>query len=296
MRYRELAERQIIPFLGGVELQKLRAAAVEEWHRVLLTSGRKDGGGLSPMTIKHAHRLLGKVLREAMRFGLVTANAASLQPPPRAEREETVVLTTSQIRHVVDKLAHRLVYPKVIIALFTGLRRGEVLGLRWGAIDFDRKLISVREALEETDQIRFKSPKSMAGKRDVPMPDIVVDVLRNHRKRELEQRLALGMGKMTADALVFSRLGGAPQSPISVTKEWRKAADSIGLTEVSFHALRHTFASMLIDSGIDVVKISKRLGHSNPTITLQTYAHQFAKREDKSAEAINAVVAELLKE
>jgi integrase len=293
-RYRELAARQVTPFIGGFELQKLKTMDIEEWHGALLASGRKGGGALSKMTVRHAHRLLSKALAEAVKHELTIKNVAAMQPPPKVEREEVTILTAEQVRDVVGKLAHRLIYPKAIIGLFTGLRRGEILALRWGAIDFDRKLISVREALEETEEIRFKTPKSAAGKRDAPMPDIVVETLRDHRKRELEQRLALGMGKLTDEVLVFSRLGGAPQSPLTLSKEWRKAALSIGL-DVSFHALRHTFASMLIDAGIDVVKISKRLGHANPTITLSVYSHLFDRREDKSAQAINDAVASLLK-
>jgi integrase len=177
--------------------------------------------------------------------------------------------------------------------LFTGMRRGELLAIRRGSIDFDRKTVSIREALEETDAIRFKSPKSAAGVRDIVMPDIVADTLRAHLLQDQERRLALGMGRATADALIFARLDGAPQSPNALSKEWRKAAASIGIIGVSFHALRHTHASHLIDAGVDVVRISKRLGHSSPTVTLDTYAHLFAKHEDKSAQAINAAVADL---
>ena len=187
-----------------------------------------------------------------------------------------------------------MIYPKAVIALFTGMRRGELLALRWGSIDFERKIISVKEALEETDAIRFKAPKSATGKRDITMPDVVLDTLRALRKQEQERRLALGLGKLTDDLLIFTRLDGSPQSPLTLSKEWRKAATSAGLSGISFHALRHTHASALIDAGIDVVKISKRLGHANPTITLTIYAHLFAKREDKSAQAINEAVAALL--
>jgi integrase len=295
MRYRELLDGQIKPHLGGVPLQALKATDIETWHRTLLTAGRKDGrGGLSAQTIKHAHRLLGKALKEAQRFDLVVRNVVSLQPAPRITREEVTILSREQIRDIMEKLRHRMIYPKAVIALFTGMRRGELLALRWGSIDFERKIISVKEALEETDAIRFKAPKSAAGKRDIMMPDVVLDTLRALRKQEQERRLALGLGKLTDDLLIFTRLDGSPQSPLTLSKEWRKAATSAGLSGISFHALRHTHASALIDAGIDVVKISKRLGHANPTITLTIYAHLFAKREDKSAQAINEAVAALL--
>jgi integrase len=154
----------------------------------------------------------------------------------------------------------------------------------------------VRAALEETRAgVRFKKPKTKDGARTVTLPDIAVDALREHRRRELEQRLALGRGRPAATNLMFTRIDGAsPQSPHALSAEWRKAAEGSGLGAVSFHGLRHTHASHLISAGIDVVKISKRLGHSDPTVTLSTYAHLFKKLEDKSADAINAAVAELM--
>src|SRR5262249_30796125 len=155
--------------------------------------------------------------------------------------------------------------------------------------DLDAKVIRVREALEETKAhgIRFKKAKTKSGLRDVAIPDIVVDALRDHRRQQLEQRLALGVGgKIPDDALVFpGTLEGAPLSPRNFSKRWEDVAERIGIGRVTFHALRHTHASQLIDAGIDVVKISKRLGNASPNITLQVYAHLFQRREDQAASA-----------
>ena len=183
-----------------------------------------------------------------------------------------------------------------MLALFIGLRRSEILPLRWDAIDFDRKILSVCEALEETmtGGLRFKEPKSKAGRRDATMPDVVVAVLREHRRVQIEQRLALGLGRPTPDMLVFGRLDGAPMSPRAFTKEWRLAAASIGM-KVGLHALRHTHVSHLVDAGIDPVRISKRIGHADVATTLNVYAHLFSARGDKSAEAINEAVTALIK-
>lgn len=297
-RYRELLAYQIVPHLGGVELQKLKAADIEEWHATLLTSGRRDGaGGLAKMTTRHAHRLLGKCLSEAQRHELIIKNPASLHSPPKVaeEEEEVVILTAEQARMVVSMLKGRAIYPKVILGLGLGARRGEILAFRWDHIDFDRRTISIKEALEETKGgLRFKKPKTKDGVREIVMPDIVVDVLREYRKHELEQRLALGRGKLAGTDLLFTRIDGmSPQSPHALSAEWRKAAEGIGLGNITFHALRHTHASHLISAGVDVVKVAKRLGHSDPTITLRVYAHLFRKLEDKSAEAVNAAVADL---
>jgi integrase len=238
--------------------------------------------------------LLGKALREAQRFDLVVRDPTIGERPPKVVREEVVILTGDEARAIVTKLVDNPIYPKAIVALFTGLRRSELLALKWSSIDLDRKTLRVVEALEETAAgLRFKTPKSRAGKREITLPDIVVAVLRDHRKRQSEQRMKLGAGRLPADALVFSRLDGGPLSPNALSKEWAKAAASIGV-KATLHAARHTHVSFLIDAGINVVKISRRVGHADIATTLNVYAHLFDAREDKSAEAINAAVAGLL--
>lgn len=295
-RYRELAENQIIPHLGDRALQKVKVADIEGWHTTLRATGRKDGkGGISARTIGHAHRVLSKALADAARHDLVGKNAAAAQGAPKVDDEEVAIVDHGRIPDLLAKLAGQPMYPQVITALFTGMRRGELLALRWGAVDLDAKVLSVREALEETKEhgIRFKGAKTKAGRRDIALPDIVVDALREHRRQELETRLALGLGKLPDDALVFHGLDGAPLSPRAFSAQWGDVAAAIGMPEITFHALRHTHASQLIDAGIDVVTISKRLGHASGNVTLQVYAHQFQKRDDKAADAINAALAGL---
>jgi integrase len=294
-RYRELLQNQITPFIGQLALQALKAADIEKWHATLRVSGRKDGqGGLSAVTVRHAHRLLSKALREAQRFDLTARNAASLISAPQAPHREVEILTADQVRAVVTGLKGRAIYPKAILALFCGLRRGEILALRWR--DLVGKSLAVRESIEETQEggLVFKAPKSRAGVREIPLPDVVVGALDDYRRQQLEQRLALGLGRPTGDVLVFSRPDGGPQSPHTLTSDWRKAAASLGLGDVTFHALRHTCASMLIDAGVDIVRVSKRLGHATPVVTLGVYSHLFSQRDDKSAQAVNDAVASIL--
>jgi integrase len=295
-RYRELLANQITPHIGDRALQKLRPADIEHWHATLKTKGRKDGqGGLGARTIRHAHRLLSKALKEGVRHDLIVRNVAASEQPPKAD-ENIAVLGETQVKLLVERLRGRAMYPKAITALFTGTRRGELLALRWQDIDLDTtdKHLKIREAIEETKAgLRFKSPKTDNSVRDVSLPDIVVEALREHRRQQMEFRFALGIGKLPDDALLFPKLDGTAQSPRAFSKEWSDVAASIGLPEITFHALRHTHASHLIDAGIDVVKISRRLGHASPAITLRVYAHLFRKQDDKSAAAINAAVATL---
>src|SRR5262249_44264022 len=139
--------------------------------------------------------------------------------------------------------------------------------------------------------VRFKATKTKSGRRDLTLPDIVVDALREHRQRQLELRVALGLGKLPDDALVFSALDGGPRSPRAFSKDWSDVVAGLGLADVTFHPLRHTHASQLIDAGVDIVTISKRLGHASPNVTLQIYAHLFRRSDDKAAQAINAALA-----
>ena len=137
----------------------------------------------------------------------------------------------------------------------------------------------------------FRRAKTKNGRRDITLPDIVVEALREHRRQQFELRMALGLGKLPDDVFVFPALDGRPLSPRTFSGDWGETAEKFGIGDITLHALRHTHASQLIDAGVDVVTISKRLGHASPNITPQIYAHFFRKRDDKSAEAINAALA-----
>jgi integrase len=298
-RYRELVENQIVPHLGTKQVQKLRPMDLEEWHSTLRTSGRKDGkGGVTARTIGHAHKVLSKALKEAVKNDLTHKNVAALEGSPKVDSKEITIISAERISALLEQIRGDE-YAQAITALFTGLRRGELLALRWANVDLDAlpALIRVREALEETKAagLRVKAPKTKAGRRDITLPDIVVEALRGHRKRALELRMVLGAGKLPPDALVFPDIEGDHVSPRAFSKRWGEKAESIGFGDVTFHALRHTHASQLIDAGVDVVTISKRLGHASPTITLTIYAHLFKKDDSKAAAAINAALAGSLK-
>jgi integrase len=208
------------------------------------------------------------------------------------DTEMTIVRDVPGLLHKLGDAADRL-RMLATVSLFTGARLGEVLALRWNCVDLDAKVIEVREAVEQTKTwgIRFKLPKSKAGRRHVTLPDILVDALREHRKAALELRMQLGAGRLADHALVFSTPDGKPFSPNAASVAWASFAEKIGMPEVTFHALRHTHASQLIDAGVDIVTISKRLGHRNPDITLRVYAHLFRNDDSKAAAAINAALA-----
>ena len=295
VRYRELNENQIVPHIGAMVLQKVRPLHIEQWHTDLRTKGRvrADGkSGLAAATIGHAHRVLSSALSDAAENDLVLRNVAQSKSPPKVPEGEMVIVQDVPAFIAELKASGRNLYVPAMVALLTGMRRNEVLALRWGRVDLDKKIIQVREALEYTQAlgIRFKSPKSKAGRRDITLPDILIDVLREHRKAQLELRMRLGTGKLHDNDLLFGDVDGAPISPTGFSRAWGEFAQRIGMPELTFHMLRHTHASQLIDQGVDIVTISRRLGHAKPDITLRVYAHRFQKDDSKAAAAINAIL------
>jgi integrase len=287
-RYDVLLKKQITPHIGGVALQRLGTADIEKWHATLRTNG------LSPRTAKHAHALLSKALGDAVRHGLLARNVCGRdgQRSPKIPTKEMQILTADQVGDVVGQLRGHPLFAKAMVALFCGLRAGEVLALGWRHIDLDGKVLHVRQSVEEIAglPLAIKVPKTAAGIRKLTMPDIVVEALRDHRRQQLELRMAMGLGKLPEDALVFAAIDGGPSRRTALSIAWGESVDALGLPDVVFHSLRHTHASQLIAAKVDVVTISKRMGHANPAITLKVYAHLFEQTDSAAAEAINAAL------
>jgi integrase len=284
-RYGELAANQIKPHLGAHKLQRLKPEHIQEWHGTLIEAG------LSPRTVKHAHKLLHRVLADAVKAGAVSRNVASVFQPPAVEQEEIEILSPEQIANVLAKLEGHTLFPIVSLALASGLRRGELLGLQWGDIDLDAATLRVERSVEETGAgLRLKSPKTKRGRRNVKLPAEAVAMLRAHKLQQMEIRFALGMGKPDAATLVFSDVEGELLKPHTVSRSWRRAVAAKKLPVVTFHALRHTHASMLIRAGVDILTISRRLGHSKAAITLDVYGHLIGGADEAAADAIAGVL------
>lgn len=163
--------------------------------------------------------------------------------------------------------------------------------MRWCDVDLKRGTLKIEHSLEQTKAgLRLKSPKTESGKRSIMLPEFAVTMLNEHRKAQLELRLQLGMGKPDAEALIFSNHDGTPISPNYFSIMWSRAVARAGLPKCTFHSLRHCHASALIHAGLDVMRVSKQLGHSNPAITLTAYTHEFKEGNSGAADAINKVL------
>jgi integrase len=284
-RYAELNRSQITPHLGQIGLQKLHPEHLQRWHRELIKSG------LASRTVTNAHKLLHRVLADAVKNGTLARNVAEVRRPPRIEATETKILTPEQITDVLTKLEHHRLLPVVSLALATGMRRGELLGLQWGDVELDAGTLRVERSLEETKAgLRFKSPKTRRGRRNISLPPDAVTMLRAYKVKQLELRLVLGLGKIEPSTLVFSDVEGEPFKPHTVSRAWQRVVVAKGLPRVSFHALRHTHASMLIRAGVDILTISRRLGHSAAAITLDVYGHLIEGADAAAARALEGLL------
>lgn len=290
-RYGQLLEQQIIPHLGAMPLQKLRPAHVEDWHAKLMKAGGQDGRPLSARTVGHAHRVLHRGLELALSRERVSRNVASVIAPPKVEDVEVEALKADEIAPVLEALKGHWLEPIAILALAAGPRRGEILGLSWGSVDLRRGVMTISRSLEQTRAgLAFKSPKTKNGRREIGLPPIAIEALQAHRLRQLELRVRLGLGKLGADALVFTTPDGAPMPPNNLSRDWARFIKARKLPSVSFHSLRHSHVSMLISSKLDPLTVAHRVGHASSTTTMRIYAHMWNKPDDAAANAAEAAL------
>ena len=282
---------QIKPHIGSLEIQKLRASHLAELYATLVRGGRSDGAPLATRTVGHVHRLLHRALGHAARWDIVPTNVASLVRPPRVAATEIEIIREEQIRTVLEKLRGRALYPIVALALATGMRRGELLALRWSDVDLDGGRLRVEQSLEQTKAgLKFKSPKTKFSRRSITLPASLVAELRAHWTAQQQQRLALGLGKAAGRRSCVFNVGRERAEPQRPDQEWSVQMAAAGLN-VTLHALRHTHVSSLIAAGVDILTISRRLGHASPTITLGVYGHLFSNTDDRAAQVMEAMFA-----
>ena len=300
-RYKELTSGHIQPHIGAMPIQKLQPVHLAELYAKLLREGNRQRGkpaitGLSPRTVGHVHRALHKALKVAVEWGVIQRNAAEVARPPKVHATELEILSVEQARTLIEQLKGRPLYPIVVLGLATGMRRGELLALRWCDVDLDGRKLRVEQSLEQTKVggLRFKAPKTKHGRRSISLAPSVVAELRTHWKQQQEERLGLGLGKAPGDALVFPKWDGTPRIPTTTSTDWTRTLAQLELPPISLHALRHTHASQLVASGMDVLTISRRLGHSSPTITLGIYAHLFSNTDDRAADVIERAFGKVL--
>jgi len=297
-RYTEYCEKHLSPNLGAIKLAKLRPIDIQEYEATALKSGRLNGkGGLSARTVHHLHRVLFQALKQAVRWQMIIRNPCEAVDPPRPPRREVPHLTQEDLAILLKAARPSHFYPAILLAATTGLRRGEVLALRWSDVDLDGASLAVNLSLEETrkDGIRTKAPKTAKSRRTISLPAITVEELRRHKAQQGEERLKLGLGR-SEDVPVFSDPAGEPIRPRDLTKQFGRIVKMSKVRRISFHGLRHTHLTHLLQAGIHPKIASERAGHSSVSITLDVYSHAVPGLQADAALKVDQALRAALKD
>ncbi len=280
VKYRRLIHIHILPALGHVQLQKLSPQQVQSLYK------QKSGEGLSPKMVHSIHGVLHKSLENAVRWKLVSSNVCDLLSPPRLVKQEIQPLAPDQARRLVEAARGHRLEPVLILAITTGMRRGELLALRWQDIDFENKNVQIRRTVDffagyggyiETE------PKTASGRRMIALPPFVIEVLRQHRVAQLELRLKAGSAWEEHD-LVFTGLHGNYLNPRYILKMFDQVLQEAGLPHLRFHDLRHSAATLLLGMGIHPKVVQEILGHSNISMTMDIYSHVLPTMQKEAME------------
>lgn len=282
-RYSQIVELRLIPKLGMLPLEKLRPIHIQKFMRDVAEEGRLDGKTtpLSYDSLRYHYRVLHKALEDAVKMQLLPfnpADAVTIPKPPQElddePKEEIQVLTAEQVEIMLEAAKITPYYHLLFVAVRTGLRRGELLGLRWQDIDLKAGKLSVKRALAYTPQKGkfFKLPKNKKSRRTIDISREVIEVFKDLKKKQAEAKLFYGQ-YYKDHGLVFCQPDGTPMHPDTPSSWFPEFLQRIGLPRLNFHCLRHTHASLLLQAGVDIKVISERLGHSSIRITYDLYAH-----------------------
>ena len=297
--YRRNIDLHVLPRIGGIALQKLVPEDLDGLYAALATDGRRDGkpGGLSPKSIRLVHLVLHKALSDARRKGTVIRNVAELADPPKQrarKRQEIKVWSADELHRFLDLSRDHRLHPTWFVASHTGMRRGEVLGLRWADVDLDRRRLSVSQAvILVAYKMVISDIKTDTGRRTIDLDGRTVEVLRAWRKRQLEERLLCGAAYQDND-LVFARPDGTPTNPDLFSQSFDRLLTRSDLPRIRLHDLRHTHATILLKAGVPVKVVSERLGHASPAFTISVYQHVIPGMQADAATVFSDLVATAL--
>jgi integrase len=283
--YERNVTRHILPALGRVGIRRLRYQQIEALYGQLLEPD--EGKGLAPKTVYEIHLIIKGALADALRRGLVTRNVAVAARAPKQrslQRTEGTSLTEGELRQLMRTAVDHRLFPLYWLTAMTGMRRNEVLGLRWPDIDFKKKRLHLNRGLVvvgyEVHQTRGKTKNA---RRTIALDDTTLTILTGWRAFQAAEFAAVGIPN--EERWVFTDGGGEAVHPHAVYEAFRRIVHNAGVPAIRFHDLRHTHGSLLIKDGIPVTVVSERLGHANIAFTMQTYQHVLPGMQADAAHA-----------
>jgi integrase len=279
-QYRQITNQHILPYLGKIKLKDLNPADIQQRYNNMV----KQGKGLRTVQITHAviHRALG----QAVKFGLISRNPDDATTPPKPKPKEMKFYDQDQVQKLLlsAKSSGDPNYSLYQLALSTGMRQAEILGLRWTDLDIEQRSLQVHRQLtrKKGGGFEFTSPKTKAGIRKLTLGQSTLEILHDHKQVQFLQIQNAGDAWQDHD-LIFTTLIGTPLDKYNLLKSFKKLVRKIGLPQIRFHDLRHTAASLMLNHGIPVIVVSKRLGHSKPSVTLDIYGHLIPSKQQEAA-------------
>ena len=290
--YESIIRQHLIPKLGNIALTQLKPEHLQRYYSELLSGGRCDGkGGLSTRSVRYHHVTLHCALRNAMKWGLISRNPADAVDLPHSQRPEMHIMDENDIQKLLRAAKDTPYYALFYLALFTGMRRSELLALRWQDIDLLLCQAYITRSIHQLNDGRlvFQNPKTAKGRRMVSLPPSAVSVLREHKDKQKTTNLILGKPSDDSD-LVFCQLDGKPLIPDTVSHAWVKLAKRIGCEHVRLHDARHSHASLLLKQGVHPKIVQERLGHASIQITLDTYSHVAPGLQEAAAARFDDII------
>ena len=284
-RYTDMVEKHANPIIGTIQLAKLSPLDVQRLYADRLAAN------LSPTTVALLHNILHKALKQAVRWGLLTRNVTEAVDPPRQATPEYVTWNQEQASAflaVADKNDLAALWR---LALLTGMRRGEALGLKWEDVDLVRGVLAVRRTLSRGTggAYTFGIPKTAHGRRSIALPKSVVDSLKKHKARQAEHRLKLGEGYSKLD-MVFADALGEPLHPNTLAYQFKKLQERARVPKIRIHDLRHTSATLMLANGEHPKIVQERLGHADVSMTLNRYSHVTMDMQRDAADRLDKLV------
>lgn len=292
--YKRIIGCHIVPALGRRQLQSLRPVDLNDFYAGLSSPSAARRRGLSTKTVRNIHVVLRKSLADAVKWGLLYRNPAESADPPRLRGTSGLQLKTWTAEELKVFLSEVITGDRLALAYelaaMTGMRRGEILGLRWEDVSLSEGRLAVRQTVVSVNnQITFSTPKTERSRRSVPITPRLIPKLRRHRSTQNEERLAWGADYLPHD-LVFAAEDGHPVQPDGFSKVFAQHLKNSGLPTIRLHDLRHTFATLALQAGVQPKVVSEILGHSSVAFTMDRYAHVIPAMQESAV----ALVADLI--